>query len=156
MTVAPRRMQGGPHESTMATMLRCSAPILFVVVLFLLGTAVVGQFSELYLLAPRIYVEVGPYGILLAHATNGGWHSGYGPPPSWNMNALLEPPMLFPWYASATAYLPWWFLLPLWGILTAVEWRLTHHRKALGRASPVDPAAQARPGPHGPPTPTNT
>lgn len=110
----------------------------------LLRTAVVSQFWMVisYLpkaLKPVDLVRVDEAGISVAY-----WDSSHVPEiqvprvRDWHVRNLFHAPRYRNYMDSRDIFLPWWFLLASWGLMTALIWRLT--RSKVSRGFPIEPA----------------
>ena len=130
-------------------LLRISCVVGLVVIV---GMAVVGQFADCTLFAPKGYIEVHAIGVQIAISADSYyfWDGMYRPPEnSWSLQANLWWPSSFSEHMMGipkgallrVLNLPWWLLLLTWGVLTALVWRLTHRRK-IGQGFPVEPTVK--------------
>ena len=132
-------------KCTMGGMLWCFTRIVSVFgLVVLIGTAVVAQFWEFMFRTPNVYFLVGLQGVYFNFpfdsGTASGWHTKWYHT-AWSVNNLLLPPRITHDSMAAVVSVPWWLLLPAWGVLTAVVWRLTRQKQG-GGAFPVELAVK--------------
>jgi len=107
----------------------------------LLGIAVFFQFWVATLGTPCVYTVLMLDGVIFDFS-NGRWEAKYGHLRTWSVDRVLIPPYLIKQNGAWNLFLPWWLLLAVWGLVTAVVWWATRRRKRVGRAFPVELAAK--------------
>lgn len=123
----------------------------FVRIFWLVGSigfivsAVFAQFCWFDLEAGRFSYEEVPEGVELAYHQ---WYSQWGGPffgpyLGWSGKEFLSAPI---WdvhlhvagtYDHVVIRIPWWIVLPVWGLVAAIVWRMTRPRQG-GHAFPVE------------------
>jgi hypothetical protein len=125
----------------MAAMMRRLSRIFCVVGLAVfLGMAVVGQFGWYWVNFTRSSISASGSGVELLRTNNGTWgdpHLGYMRyDVPWNARWLFRPPFfgasIEKGILGFRAEFPWWLLLAIWGIATAITWRVTRRRVEHG------------------------
>jgi hypothetical protein len=129
------------------------------ILLLLVTTVVITQFWEVVLETHYTYVDIYFGGIHISQDKHYESALRFDRLSAPSVQKLLVWPDFKPTFwldkgalvFGRAVFIPWWFLPSTWGLLTAVVWRFTRHRKGLGGAFPVEPTAKTSPSTdHGP------